>query len=85
MTKLHEMAEFGQSVWYDNIRRDLLVAGGLEQLIEDGVSGVTSNPSIFEKAIAGSTEYDQALHSLVDEGLEPGQIYETLAMEDIQR
>jgi len=85
MTKLHEMAELGQSVWYDNIRRDLLVAGGLKQLIEDGVRGVTSNPSIFEKAIAGSTEYDQAMHRLVDEGLEPEQIYEALAMEDIQR
>jgi len=85
MTKLHEMAELGQSVWYDNIRRDLLVAGGLKQLIEDGVRGVTSNPSIFEKAIAGSTEYDQVLHRLVDEGLEPEQIYEALAMEDIQR
>ena len=61
MTKIHELAQLGQSIWYDNIRRALLDSGELENLIEAGVSGVTSNPTIFEKAIAGSTDYDDAM------------------------
>ena len=85
MTKLREITDLGQSVWYDNIRRALLDSGELRALIEGGVSGVTSNPSIFEKAIAGSTDYDEALHHLVDEGKPVIEIYETLAIEDIRR
>jgi len=85
MTKLHELAELGQSVWYDNIRRALLDSGELQELIEAGVTGVTSNPSIFEKAIAGSADYDEALGELVTEGNPAEEIYETLAIEDIQR
>lgn len=83
MTKLHELNQHGQSVWYDNIRRALLDSGELAELLKAGVTGVTSNPSIFEKAIAGSTDYDQALHGLVDEGLEVPEIYERLALNDI--
>ncbi|MFN2218975.1 MAG: transaldolase family protein, partial [Anaerolineae bacterium] len=55
MNRIQELAELGQSIWYDNIRRGLLDDGGLAALVEAGVMGVTSNPSIFEKAIAGST------------------------------
>ena len=65
MTKLHELARLGQSIWYDNIRRALLDSGELQALIDAGVTGVTSNPAIFEKAIAGSADYDQALEKLV--------------------
>jgi hypothetical protein len=55
---LKELIKFGQSVWLDYIRRDLLTTGELKRLIEvDGLRGMTSNPSIFEKAITGSTEY----------------------------
>jgi transaldolase len=85
MTKLHELNKLGQSIWYDNIRRGLLDSGELARLIEAGVSGVTSNPSIFEKAIAGSTDYDDALHELVDAGKTVDEIYEALALEDIGR
>ncbi len=85
MTKIHELAQLGQSIWYDNIRRALLDSGELENLIEAGVSGVTSNPTIFEKAIAGSTDYDEAMHALVDAGRSVEEIFEALALEDIGR
>ncbi|MEW5989398.1 MAG: transaldolase, partial [Chloroflexota bacterium] len=85
MSKLHELAQLGQSIWYDNIRRALLDHGEMRSLIEQGVTGVTSNPTIFEKAIAGSADYDQALRQLVDKGQSVSQIYETLALEDIGR
>ena len=58
----------GQSVWYDNIRRGLIDSGELQRLIDVGVTGLTSNPTIFEKAIAGSTDYDEDLISLAREG-----------------
>ncbi|NIS81211.1 MAG: bifunctional transaldolase/phosoglucose isomerase [Anaerolineales bacterium] len=85
MTKVDDLYALGQSVWYDNIRRALLDSGELKALIDAGVKGVTSNPSIFEKAIAGSRDYDEELHRLVDEGKSLETIYETLALEDIRR
>jgi transaldolase/glucose-6-phosphate isomerase len=85
MTRLQELGEQGQSVWYDNIRRALLDSGEMADLIEQGVTGVTSNPTIFEKAIAGSVDYDEALHEFVEEGLEVAQIYEKLVLDDIAR
>lgn len=60
MTKLHELLQLGQSIWFDNIRRALMESGDLQALFDGGVRGVTSNPSIFEKAIVGSTDYDIA-------------------------
>ncbi len=78
-----EVQNFGQSIWYDNIRRSLLTSGELKRLIdEDGILGITSNPTIFQKAIGGSVDYDTALGVLL--ALEPYTIYETLAVEDIQ-
>ena len=85
MTKLHELAELGQSVWYDNIRRALLDSGEMADLIRQGVTGVTSNPTIFEKAIAGSVDYDSALHELAEAGLDVAEIYEKLVLDDIAR
>lgn len=85
MTTLHAAQTFGQSIWLDNIRRALLTSGGLEMLIKKGVTGVTSNPTIFEKAIAGSADYDEAMIPLVQAGKSPTEIYETLAFEDIGR
>lgn len=82
---LQELLAQGQSIWYDNIRRALLTSGELERLIERGVRGVTSNPSIFEKAIAGSTDYDDELRSLAAGGLSPPEIYERMALADIRR
>jgi transaldolase len=82
---LRELNRVGQSVWLDNIRRGELLSGEMKRLIdEDGVSGVTSNPSIFEKAIAGSKDYDAAITKLVGEGLSGAPLFERLEVEDIQ-
>ena len=62
---LVDIQQYGQSLWYDNIRRSLITSGELQKLIDDdGLLGVTSNPAIFEKAIGGSTDYTEALQSL---------------------
>jgi transaldolase/glucose-6-phosphate isomerase len=84
-TKLQKLASLGQSIWYDNIRRALLDGGDLQALVDAGVTGVTSNPSIFEKAIAGSADYDEAMGELVTEGRSEIEIFEALAIEDIRR
>ena len=81
---LQAVQELGQSIWYDNMRRGLLGSGELRRLIEQGVTGLTSNPTIFEKAIAGSTDYDEALMAPARAGNEAKGTYETLAIEDIQ-
>ena len=81
---LQDLQSLGQSVWYDNIDRGLIRTGELERLISMGVSGLTSNPTIFEKAISGSVEYDDALANLAAEGRTADEIYEALAVEDIQ-
>ncbi len=82
---LLELQSLGQSIWYDNIRRGLLVSGELKALIDAGeICGVTSNPTIFEKAIAGSDDYDAAMLALAEEGLDAGAIFDRLAIEDIQ-
>jgi transaldolase / glucose-6-phosphate isomerase len=74
----------GQSVWYDNIRRGLIDNGDLAGLVADGVRGVTSNPTIFEKAIDGSTDYDAAIAAFApDAGLDA--LYDHLVQEDIRR
>jgi transaldolase len=81
-----QLAKFGQSVWLDYIRRDLLTSGELKKLIDvDGLRGMTSNPSIFEKAITGSTEYAQTLKDLEKrKDLDAMGRYEVLAIKDIQ-
>ncbi len=78
-----DVQQFGQSIWYDNIRRSMILNGDLQRLIDDdGVLGITSNPTIFQKAIGGSSDYDSALEHMLD--LEPYTIFEKLAIEDIQ-
>ena len=74
----------GQSVWYDNIERGQIASGELQRLIDVGITGLTSNPTIFNKAISGSTDYDDALTELARAGKDSSEIYETLAMEDIR-
>src|SRR5580692_8479879 len=83
---LTQLQTFGQSVWLDYIRRDLLLDGELQRLItEDGLRGMTSNPAIFEKAIAGSTQYQDFLDSLAGRtDLDAKGRYELLAIRDIQ-
>ena len=83
--RLVEIMRLGQSIWYDNIRRAMLTAGDLRKKIdEDDLRGVTSNPTIFEKAITGSTDYDEQLRALVEAGLSVPEIYEELVVEDIR-
>lgn len=82
---LARLDDFGQSVWCDDIGRDLLLAGRLQTLIEeDGISGVTSNPTIFHKSIVGSSGYDEAVRRLAFEGASAGEIMEALMIEDIR-
>jgi transaldolase len=83
---LLKLEAFGQSIWMDYIQRGMIASGELRQLIEeDGLGGVTSNPSIFEKAIAGSHDYDDAIRALALEGRSVDEIYAALTVEDIQR
>lgn len=84
MTKLHELASLGQAVWLDYIRRSIITSGELQELVDQGMRGVTSNPSIFENAIAGSTDYDEVMNVLVGEGKSVEQIYEAIAIDDIR-
>jgi transaldolase/glucose-6-phosphate isomerase len=83
---LADLQALGQSVWFDNMRRALLTSGELERMVrEDGLSGLTSNPSIFEKAIVGSTDYDPALAELRGTpGLDVKSVYEGLAIADLR-
>jgi transaldolase len=83
MSKLAELEKLGQSVWFDYIRRSLITSGELTGLIEKGVRGITSNPAIFEKAIAGSNDYDDGIQQLARADKSVDEIYETLAYEDI--
>jgi transaldolase/glucose-6-phosphate isomerase len=87
MNPLKQLYKEGQSVWLDFIRRSLITSGELNRLIdEDGVSGMTSNPSIFQKAIAGSADYDESLRKALDKNPHQDikELYETLVIEDIQ-
>jgi len=82
---LRQLQDFGQSIWLDYIRRDLVAGPELTRLIaEDGVRGMTSNPAIFEKAIVSSTGYDAEIRSLAAGGANPVQIYEKLSQDDVR-
>ena len=79
------LGALGQSVWLDYIRRDLLQSGELVRLVaQDGVRGLTSNPAIFEKAMAGGAEYADAIKAAARAGLDAKSVYEMLAIEDIR-
>ena len=83
---LRELSRFGVSVWLDYISRELLESGELKRLIaEDGVSGLTSNPAIFEKALASSShDYDETVRRLAASHPEPQALFEAVAVEDIR-
>ena len=82
---LLELQQHGQSVWLDYIRRKSLLSGDVRKLIdEDGLRGMTANPSIFQAAIAAGDDYDETIARLVRAGADPNAIYETIAVEDIQ-
>lgn len=87
MSRLAELVAEGQSPWLDYIRRSLMTSGDLRRMVEvDGITGATTNPTIFEKAIAGSRDYDEALGALLrrEPGLTEAELYERLAVEDVQ-
>lgn len=86
MNPLRALRESGQSVWLDYIQRKLLATGELERMVEeDGVTGVTSNPAIFEKAVADSDDYDDVTARMAREGsADPKAVYEAIAMRDIR-
>ena len=82
---LLELQTYGQSVWYDNIERGMIISGQLQRLIaEDGLRGMTSNPAIFEKAISGSRQYAGTLRQLAGAERSALEIYEAIAIQDIQ-
>ena len=83
--RLAALTAAGTSVWLDQISRGLITCGELERLMrEDSLRGVTSNPAIFEKAIIGSTDYDEQLKELAEQGLDARRIYEEIAILDVQ-
>lgn len=82
MTTLHKLKEAGQSPWYDNITRELLSSGGLKDLIDKGVLGLTSNPTIFQKALTSSS-YENQLKELKTQKMSTFQAYEKLVFKDI--
>ena len=85
MNSVNALQKHGQAVWLDFLARGFMVDGGLQRLVDDGLHGVTSNPSIFEKAIGHSDEYDEAIGSMLHiEDRSPGELYECLAVEDIK-
>jgi len=85
MNSLIELRQLGQSIWLDNISRRLITSGELKRLMdEDGISGITSNPTIFEKAISHGTDYDDVMRELVRQSKGVAEIYDTLTISDIQ-
>lgn len=82
-SRLYKLKKIGQSIWLDNISRGLIKSGGLKLLIEKGITGVTSNPSIFEKAILSSQDYDESIQKYISEGYTSEKILEELMIEDI--
>jgi transaldolase len=83
-TQLQQLAGVGQSIWLDNIRRSMFASGELDRLIELGLRGMTSNPTIFEKAIGSGNDYDDQLRSLLGQKLDSNRLFEALAIDDIR-
>jgi transaldolase len=84
MTRLHDLAAAGTSPWLDNIRRDWLQSGTFRKWVDDGIVGVTSNPTIFQKAIANSEDYDDSIAAHAGQGNDPGDVFFDLAIADVQ-
>src|SRR3954451_11263729 len=84
-SRLHELAARGQSIWFDTLSRDLVHTGELKRMMdEDAVTGVTSNPTIFQKALSSGTAYDEDMKKLLAETDDPEEIFFSLALQDIR-
>ena len=83
MTHVHEVFDLGQSIWLDYISKSLIASGGLEEWIKNGVVGVTTNPSIFENAIAKTSDYDSEIAALTKAGKSTAEIYEVLTLQEV--
>src|SRR4051794_4148934 len=83
-TPLEQLAEHGQSVWIDFLSREFVEKGDLEGLIDQGIRGVTSNPTIFQSAIADGDDYDDQLREILQDETEPKEVFLQLATRDIQ-
>ena len=83
-TQLQQLTDVGQSIWLDNIRRSMFASGELRKLIDLGLRGMTSNPTIFEKAIGSGNDYDAQLRTLVTHEGDANQLFEALAIDDIR-
>jgi len=84
-TKIQELADFGQSLWLDYIDKKMIVSGKLKGMVEGGLKGMTSNPTIFEQAITRSGDYDEDIKFLKDEGKNIFQIYDELTIADVKK
>src|SRR5439155_21540291 len=84
-TAMQALLELGQSVWLDYLRRGMLRSGELQSLIDDGLRGMTSNPTIFEHAIGGSSDYDDELRALAVSRKSDLEIFEQLAVGDVRQ
>lgn len=86
MTTIQKLAQLGQSIWYDNISRSIILNGDLQRMVDEGLRGVTSNPTIFDKAISGSTDYDNQIRELVEAkpDIDDAEIIQALMVKDIQ-
>src|SRR5579862_4632374 len=83
--QVQQLLDAGQSVWLDNVRRSMFASGELRRLIDLGLRGMTSNPTIFEKAIGAGDDYDEQLRSLIGTEQDPADLFEALAIDDIRR
>src|SRR4051795_4737977 len=84
-SRLHELTEHGQAVWFDTLSRDLVHTGELKKMMEeDAVTGVTSNPTIFQKALSSGNAYDEDLKELLGKMDDPTEIFFSLALQDIR-
>ena len=84
MNKLQQAADLGQSIWLDYLDRSFIESGQLQDFIDQGLRGITSNPSIFQKAMTSGNDYDAEIAQLAEAGKTVQEIYETLAIGDIQ-
>ena len=86
MNNVQKMEQLGQSIWYDNISRGVITKGDLKKMVDEGLSGVTSNPTIFDKAISGSKDYDEQIREIfeTDPNVDAAEVIKALMVKDIQ-